>query len=260
MKNTTTLRQQIIETVTNRLQPLPFVDALWEAGSAAFDAVDDYSDIDLMIVVADDAVEQTFNAVDAALREISPISDRFRIPEPTWHGHSQIFYKLQGAGDYLQIDCVVMKASSENRFLEPELHGRPRILFDKTGAAEPAPFDWEAHNRLLAKRIGELTERFGRMQVYVKKGILRRHEIDAFAFYRPMTLNPLIELLRIKHDPARHSWGLRYLHRHLSISNQARLTDLLYLQDLYELEEQHAIAQKWFWRLAKELKEKYPEE
>jgi hypothetical protein len=76
-------------------------------------------------------------------------------------------------------------------------------------------------------------------------------------FFWPMTIHPLIELLRIKHDPARPNWGLRYLHHHLTLSDQARLTDLLYLQDLHELAEKHDSAQKWFWRLADELRLTY---
>ncbi len=249
------LRQQIISTIQRELEPLDFVNALWEAGSAAFDRLDQYSDIDLQIDVADDCVEQTFAAVETALRSVSPITDKFRIPEPTWHGHSQCFYKLRDAGDYLQIDCAIIKNSSADKFLQSELHGDPLVIFDKAEVVQSPPFDWDAHNALLRERVAFLTERFARMQVYVRKEILRRHPIDALGFFRPMTLNPLIELLRIKHDPARYNWGLRYLHRHLSLSDQARLADLLYLQDLDELEEKHNSAQKWFWRLAEELKQ-----
>jgi len=255
-----TLRKQIITTIQTELEPLDFVNALWEGGSAAFDRVDQYSDIDLQIDVADACVEHTFEAVEAALLKISPIKDKFRIPEPTWHGHSQCFYKLRDARDYLQIDCAIIKTSSTDKFVQRELHGEPSVLFDKIGVIEQAaPFDWDAHNELLRERITFLCERFERMQVYVEKEILRRHSIDVMGIFRPMTLDPIIEMLRIKHDPARYNWGLRYLHHHLSLSDQARLTDLLYVQDLHELAEKYKIAQKWFWRLADELKETYKE-
>ena len=51
-------------------EPLPDVLAGWEGGSAAFGAVDSYSDIDLFFLVNDNAsFEQLYDTVAASLRE-----------------------------------------------------------------------------------------------------------------------------------------------------------------------------------------------
>ena len=44
-------RQQIVDALVEKLKPLSFVQAMWEAGSASFNRVDRYSDLDLMLVV-----------------------------------------------------------------------------------------------------------------------------------------------------------------------------------------------------------------
>ena len=55
MKIDHSLRDRISDAVTEALRPVPAVFAGWERGSAAFGAVDAYSDIDLEYLVADDA-------------------------------------------------------------------------------------------------------------------------------------------------------------------------------------------------------------
>src|SRR5437867_11804909 len=60
-------RDSIIRALTSELRPLPYVHAFWEAGAAAFNRVDEWSDIDLYIVVDDTAVPQTFEIVEKTL-------------------------------------------------------------------------------------------------------------------------------------------------------------------------------------------------
>ncbi len=55
-------------------EALPFVHAFWEAGAAAFNRIDEWSDIDLYIVVDEAAaVPETFVAVERALTALSRI-------------------------------------------------------------------------------------------------------------------------------------------------------------------------------------------
>jgi len=60
-------RDSIVRLLTEALRPLPYVHAFWEAGAAAFNRVDEWSDIDLYIVVDDaEAVSETFLVVEKA--------------------------------------------------------------------------------------------------------------------------------------------------------------------------------------------------
>ncbi|MGL5880435.1 MAG: nucleotidyltransferase domain-containing protein, partial [Xenococcaceae cyanobacterium] len=112
------MRQQILEAIATTLKPLDFVVAMWQGGSEAHGYTDEWSDLDIVVIVRDEYVEETFESVEKAIVAIAPIEFEWRIPEPTWHGHSQCFWRLQGTNPYLLIDFAVMKLSSSNRFLE----------------------------------------------------------------------------------------------------------------------------------------------
>jgi hypothetical protein len=68
------LRSRIATAVTEALRPRPDVLAGWEGGSAAFGAVDAYSDIDLGYLVADDVpFERLYEVAERALQTVSEI-------------------------------------------------------------------------------------------------------------------------------------------------------------------------------------------
>ncbi|MBW4639546.1 MAG: hypothetical protein KME05_15200 [Gloeocapsa sp. UFS-A4-WI-NPMV-4B04] len=125
------MREKIIETIVATLEPLDFILALWQGGSAAHGYTDEWSDIDIETIVEDNSVEETFDMVEKSLKTIFEISFKYRVPEPTWHGHSQCFYQLKEASPFLAIDFAVIKRSSPNDFLEVEKHGNPVVAFDK---------------------------------------------------------------------------------------------------------------------------------
>src|SRR5438093_8141170 len=79
-------RDSIIRALTSELRPLPYVHAFWEAGAAAFNRVDEWSDIDLYIVVDDTAVPQTFEIVEKTLSGQSPIRLKHEVSWPDVSG------------------------------------------------------------------------------------------------------------------------------------------------------------------------------
>ena len=81
------LRDRISTAITEALRPLPIVFAGWEGGSAAFAAVDEYSDIDLAYLVADDAsFELLYTSAEHALETVEEW-DGVRLPfEPRSFG------------------------------------------------------------------------------------------------------------------------------------------------------------------------------
>jgi hypothetical protein len=121
------MRQKILATLIPILEPLDFVLACWQGGSQAWGYTDEWSDIDLQVIVEDSHIEDTFETIETALQRISKIQWKCRMPEPTWHGHSQCFYQLEGINPFLTLDIVVMKRSNPNRFLEVERNGNVAI-------------------------------------------------------------------------------------------------------------------------------------
>ncbi|MCA9981171.1 MAG: nucleotidyltransferase domain-containing protein [Anaerolineales bacterium] len=255
-------REQILETIKAKLEPLAFVNAMWEGGSAAFGRVDEFSDIDLLLDVADEKVAETFDALEDALRQLSPITDTYEIPQPTWHGHHQRFYRLQKASDYLLIDCAITKQSSQNKFLEQEIHGRHLVHFDKTGVVQSPPWDEAAWQERLRKRLAELIGFFPITANFPEKELRRKHPMDALSYYNGLILRPLVELLRMKYDPSRHHFGTRYLYTVLPPEEVKQLEGLMFVGSPEALLVNTAVATDWFWALADELDEQLdiPEE
>ena len=89
------MRDRISSAVCEALKPLPSVFAGWEAGSAAFGVVDEYSDIDLSFIVDDDvSFELLYAPAEKALEAVSPITATYT---PT----RGCYYKLKEGGDFL---------------------------------------------------------------------------------------------------------------------------------------------------------------
>jgi len=248
-------RTSLIAAVRAALEPLPFAHCLWEGGSASFARNDQWSDVDLQCEVDDDKVVETFTVVETALARVAEVSLVFVVPEPAWHGHSQRFYRFANAEPWLMLDFCVMKRGAPHKFNEPAVHGAAGVLFDRSGlfGQHVLRTDREALEARLRARIAALRVRFAMFQVLVEKESWRGNPIDALHFYQGLTLAPLVELLRIKHDPLRHNWGNRYLHRTLPEAEAQRLQALMYVGTAAQIPARRAEAESWFNDLSVEL-------
>ena len=246
-------RDEVLGALEETLKPLDYVQAMWEAGAIAFGRVDEWSDIDLQVASDDDRVEDVFVAVESTLAELSEIDLRYRLPEPTWHGHSQVFYRLAAASPFLMLDFVVLKASAEDKFMQPEIHGRPRIYFDKKGVVRPDPFDAEAFAGRLRDRVSEMRVLYQMFEILTRKELNRGNDIEAVGFYHGYTLRPLLQALRILHDPTRHNFHTRYVHYDLPEDVVERLRRLFFVADVDDLVAKRDEAERWFSEVMDEI-------
>ncbi len=240
-------RLSILNAVRKALEPLKSVVALWEGGSAAWDRADDMSDIDLQVAADADAIDLVFDTVASAL---PPVELVYRLPEPTWHGHAQTFYRFENAPPSLLLDLVVMKQEAPPRLNERERHGEPCVLFDKAGWIQVTSLDAAEHASMLRDRVQSLAVRFELFQHMVEKALARGNEVEAVAFYQQLTWRPLIEMLRIRHAPARFDLGPRYIPHDLPAAAAARVQHLAYVADRSDLAAKHTEAGAWFRALA----------
>jgi len=248
-------RALLLHTVRSALESQPWVNALWEGGSAAFGRDDQWSDVDLQADVPDAQVAETFAVVEASLGKVAETELVFVVPEPAWHGHSQRFYRFADAPPWLILDFCVIRQGNPYKLIEPELHGAARVLFDRTGLFfHPPKLDRVALETKLQAKLAQLIVRFEMFQTLVTKEVWRNHPLDAAYFYQSLTLAPLIALLRLKHDPIRHDWSARYLHHLLPADEAAKLTQLTYLAEAAEIPAKQTEAVAWFHQLAGELK------
>ena len=228
-------RQRIIDALAAGLPREPYILAASLGGSFATGRTDEFSDIDLGIIVEDDRVEDAFVHLDAVLTELSPIDVRHRLPDPTWHGHSQVFLRLADADPHHFVDVCVMKRTAPDKFGERERHGDPQVLFDPQGLMEIVPLDREALGKKMHARLQTLRETYSMFQPLVVRAVERGHAAEAAYWYMNLTLKGLVEILRMRHCPDRWDFGLRYLDRDLPAELRREVEELAYPQDPREL-------------------------
>jgi ribosomal-protein-alanine N-acetyltransferase len=140
---------------------------MWEIGSVANNRDDELSDLDVVFIVDDSEVGNTFFLIEGILNSLSKINHKWKVPEPTWHGHSQTFYKLKDCLDCFFVDAVVMKESSKDRFMEIERHGELSVKFDHKGYVSQSHVDkdiWRKEGRILNGMINFTTFERGPFQ------------------------------------------------------------------------------------------------
>src|SRR6266581_7336289 len=208
-------RTQIVEALRAALKPLPFVLALVEGGAAAWGRIDTWSDIDLNVYIEEGKFVETFHTVETALRGLSPIDHTFVAHGPSEGGMQQKFYRLEGAGPFLQVDLAVLSPSAVEKYLEPEIHGANVVYFDRTGVAKVPPLDRAAFDRKMRERLATLKDQTEMFHVFVEKEIRRGNAIEAVANYRAYVFGPLLDVLRMKHGPLHHTFRTRYVHYEL---------------------------------------------
>lgn len=231
-------RERLIATIRSALESAEYCRALWLGGSDATNQTDALSDIDVQAIVRDDAVQQVFAQAEQALAGLSPIARRYRVPEPSWHGHSQSFFVLRDCPPELMIDFTVVKSSSppSSRFLEVERHGHAKVLFDKDKLIAPVPLDRPKHEEKIRARFADLRDRVPMLAPLVIKAVRRENAPEAASMYHSIVLRGLVDMLRIVYCPDRFDFGLRYLRRDLPVGQAALVEGLALPSSLRQIE------------------------
>jgi hypothetical protein len=239
-------RADIVEALRGAVEPLPWVHALWEGGSASFGRADEWSDVDVGVAVDDGRVEEAFAEAEAALGALGAVAERW-VVNPAHHAKPQRMYRFREEGAPL-VDLGVLPASTrpEDRFLERRRHGQPRVVFDRSGfTADTAP-DAAAWRERLRRRVAELRSRVEFLRGYPVKSARRGDLPEAISFYQAFVLRPLVEVLRIRHDPWRHDFDVRYLRHDLPEPARSRMFRLWTVRDAEDLLAKRDEAEAWF--------------
>lgn len=248
-------REEIISRLTEELEPVEYVNALWEGGAAAFGRVDEWSDIDLAIDVKDENIEEAFIKMEEVLNQISSVKIKYRLPDPTWHGNPQAFYLLEDTSPFLMIDLSVIRESNDSKFTEKEVHGSLKFYFDKNGTEARAVYNIEKTDEGMEKRQAYIAETFELFKILPLKEINRGNYIEAFAFYNSYVLRPLIDLLRVKYGPKEHyNFATRYVHYELPEDVVKKLEGLYFCNNMEELRSNYEEGVKWVEEILNEMK------
>jgi hypothetical protein len=220
---------------------LPFAEAAWIGGGAAFGRVDRWSDVDFQIVCETDHAEAAFAAIESVLSIELTVQGTGSL--------RQRFYRLRGEDPHLFVDFCVIARSEVAPYLDPVRHGQPRVLFDRAGVLVPKRDTPELDVRL-RRAVGRF--RFF-ARALVERNIGRGKIVELAWAWQSFVLTPLLEVLRAVHDPERQDFGFRYTDIDLPPEVYARLERIV-SPSLANLAE----AESLFERAVGELQERLP--
>lgn len=236
----------IIEEITQALNSLSYVHAFYEGGAAAFNRLDEWSDIDLYVIVDDNKATETFDVIERALMSLSRIIQKYDVPQTQWKNVSQAFYRLDNTSEYLIIDLAVLETGAEEKFLDPSIHGKAVFYFKRNEKITIPRLDVQSFADRVHKRIERLKARFDMFNIFVQKEINRGNFIEAVDLYYNLTLSSLIEALRIKFNPLHYDFRTRYVYYEFPKTAIQELEQLYAIKNREDLQKKYVRATAWF--------------
>jgi hypothetical protein len=223
-------RAQVIQVLRGRLAEDPVVFAMWlEGADSPGSHPDEFSDLDVVVDVADGHEAAVQARAEAALATLGPLDLRVDFPVANAKLRHRVLH-VAGSSEFLLVDFVVQSHSRAYRFIRQDTRNQPRVLFDKAGVIGFTDINRDTLARELDARVVELCGLFTQ-QARVRKYLARGRFLEALAYYRRYVLDPLIELLRIVHTPLLHDHHL------------VHASDDLPPRELRELEDLHRVAE-----------------
>ena len=232
----------------------PWALAAWECGSASFGRADEWSDLDLLVCVEDGKTADAVRAIEEALG--AQVRLKWQVPEPTWHGCWQAFYRFLGGSPFFMLDVCISERSKPWRLTERERHGEPGVLFDRIGVAKATGIDRAELARTLRTKLEQLSLTLEMFADFPQKELNRERAIDAIHWYQQMVLGRLVTLLRMRHAPERHDFGARYLSFDLPREDALKLEALYYVRNADELRQKTQAALAWARAVAVDLRQR----
>jgi hypothetical protein len=230
-------RAKLVEIIKPWALSKPHICAAWEGGSAATNRMDQYSDLDLTLVVDDDKVEDTFTDFESFLTNQFQIIRKYRLPEPAWHGFSQCFYQIDQLTPYLYLDIAVMKKSQPEKLMEEDRHGIAHVWIDKDNIYHPSPSSKEVINQRVNKMIESIKQTDFIMMIEIEKGIERGLFLDVFPTYYSFIGRHMAILLNALHRPEKVDFGLRYAQLDYDNEDRELIEKALKVSNIHELKD-----------------------
>ncbi|MDQ3802402.1 MAG: hypothetical protein M3416_00880 [Acidobacteriota bacterium] len=247
-----TLRDALVEVLIAN----PHVLAVWEAGSAAFERLDEYSDLDIGVLAEANSNQQIWEDALGLFERLGGLLLRWHEPNPVFQGLDKNTFRFRRASRWLQLDLGIFTHPAKDLYNQPERHGRHRVLYDPHGMLEPPAWDKAAQLTALRKALHHEILRFGMYHDYFRKELFRGRNIDAFRMYTAFCVQPVAAVLGMLYRPTRWDFGLRYLHEDLPPEETARVERLCFLERPEDMEAGMREAVKIFWRTVERLAEK----
>ncbi len=230
--------------------------AMWEAGSTAFGRADDYSDLDLGVLVKEGSNDKVWRVVDEAFDELGGVALRWNEPSPVFSGMDKRIFRPRQARQWFQVDVGLFPETAKELYNQPERHGQIVVIFDPTGRLAPPPWDEELNHKRICEALHQNLMKWQIYYGWFRKELARGRPADAFVMHLYLTVMPLLAVLNMRYRPTRWDFGFRYLKEELPAEVVSIVERLCYLADPNTMEARFSEAERLLRTTLKELKER----
>lgn len=246
------MRHKIIEKIKSGLESDDAVFALWLEGADSLNTVDEFSDIDVVADVKDGEEDRVLQKIENILSESGNFDLNWEAPRPNSSLRYKIFH-IVGTSEHLIIDVNVQSHSREFEFTEGNPYEKPFVLFDKAGVIKYQKVDQEKIKQEMSDQIPGLEALFFQRSK-IRKSIIRKEFLEAFAYYKKLVLDPVVQLFRFKYAPMASDYGLVHISRHLPPEIVDQIEELYQVSSLEDLGQKLEKAEKLFEEILKDVK------
>jgi predicted nucleotidyltransferase len=221
------------------------VHAMWIGGSVAEGYDDELSDIDVWLDIDDGHDEAVFESIETFLKTKGELDVNFGegVTPPFSHKVYHVAHM-----DPLHFIEVTLHSHSHQFGLFDRLR-KIKVLFDKDDTTTFEPLDEASYNKMLKERRQFLVEKIKLGELSVRKELRRQQFPDAMHNYQFWLVEPIIELVRIKHAPFKISHGLKHASRDLPKDSVAEIESLYAISSLndlaHKIDEVKALVKKY---------------
>lgn len=204
--------------------------AIWEGGAAATGRLDDFSDLDLCLLIRPGAADSVLARIDQTLGKSVARSWRKSTPAPWWAAEK--LYLLADAPQFFFIDAVLFEDNDDRaylEFMEVERHGRAVVHHDPQKLlSERSVCRSDLRTRLQAK-LDDIRGAFPFFVLLVDKELARGNDLTALHSYQRGVLQLFVETVNIAERTPRHDFALRYAESELTEESKAILRELAFV-------------------------------
>lgn len=205
-------RKEAVTSIKNYVINHQLIRSAWEGGSVATGFADQLSDLDLCLVCKADHKEKVLKDMVLFLENTFGKEQMYRMPEPAWHGFSQIFFKTKLTPDLFYVDFVVIDEEIEDKLTEPNRHGYSDIWKEEY-KLNMAPRSQSKIDQVSKRIYDQVCQKDFVLIIELKKALRRGIFSEAFPVYMSFISRCLVPLMNIKYRPEKADFGLRYIYR-----------------------------------------------
>lgn len=210
----------------------PDLRVVWIGGSAATGGWDEWSDLDVDLLCTPGETTAVYDRLLKQTRATFDVDHVWELPLTAWPDGRQCFVNHQHRPGALEeptriVDLHFSDLSDQRRFLDVRRHGTPIVLFDPDGQLVLQPDDQAQLEAAAAEAVDQARQRRATAEWLVNRAIARDQLPEATELYLRLALGVVVRLLRVRHCPWRHDFGLRYLRTDLPTEAADRVSALL---------------------------------